>query len=129
MIKGMESILLGSQDAKKLAQFYKDTVGLKTTMEAELGENNEDLFGFENSKGSAFYIMDHSKVKEKSKDPNRIILNFEVDDIDREMEKLKKAKVKLIQDKYHIQDYGFIATFMDPDGNYFQFVQIRAKSN
>ena len=30
---------------------------------------------------------------------------------------------------YHEEGYGYIATFADPDGNYFQLVQIRAKNN
>ena len=53
------------------------------------------------------------------------MFNLEVDDIEKEVERLKKAMVKLIQDIYHIEDYGKIATFEDVDGNYFQLVQTR----
>ena len=55
------------------------------------------------------------------------MINLEVDDIEKEVERLKKAKVKLIQDIYHIEDYGKIATFEDIDGNYFQLVQVRER--
>jgi predicted enzyme related to lactoylglutathione lyase len=55
------------------------------------------------------------------------MINLEVDDIEGEVARLKKKKVKVIAGIYHIQDYGYIATFEDPDGNYFQFVQVRAK--
>jgi len=127
MIKGIESILLNSENARKLADFYKNVIGLKQTMEAEFGENNEELFTFEMTNSSALVILDHSKMKGKNGSPERYILNFEVDDIDQESKKLDDKKVKKIQDKYHVEDYGFIVTYEDPDGNYFQLVQVRAK--
>lgn len=125
MILGIESILVGSPNAAKLAKFYRETVGLKQTMEMEMGDKGEMVYGFE-TKGTNFVVLDHSKVKTKSKQPDRIIVNFEVDDIEREVKRLKKAKVKVKSDIYHVEGYGLIATFIDADGNYFQFVQIRA---
>ena len=127
MFKGLESVLLGSSNAKKLAEFYEKKVGLKLTTEAEMGEDNEALFGFELKGTSSFYVMDHSKVEGKSKDPSRIIINFEVNDIDEAVKKLDANKVKKVQDKYHLEGYGYIATYEDIDGNYFQVVQVRSK--
>ncbi len=124
MIKGLEAILIGSENATKLAKFYRDVVGLKQTMSFELGEKGESGYDFD-LKGARIYILDHSKVKGKSKQPERLMFNLEVDDIEKEVKRLKKAKVKLIQDIYHIEDYGKIATFEDIDGNYFQLVQVR----
>ncbi len=126
MIRGIESILLSSQNPKKLAMFYKDTVGLPMTLEAEMGEENEDFFGFEMKKGTSLYILPHSEVKGKSKQPERFLVNFEVDAIEKEVARLKKAKVRLVKDTYHVEGYGKIATFEDPDGNFFQFVQVRS---
>ena len=40
MIRGIDAILLSSQSAKNLAEFYRDKVGLKQTEEAEMGETN-----------------------------------------------------------------------------------------
>lgn len=125
MIRGIESILLSSQNPKKLAMFYKDSVGVKMTLEAEMGDENEELFGFEMKKGTSLYIMHHSKVKGKSAQPERYLVNFEVDAIEKEVKRLVKAGVKRIKDVYHVEGYGKIATFEDPDGNYFQFVQVR----
>lgn len=127
MIRGIESILLFSENAKKLAKFYREAVGLKQTLEAEMGEKGEELFGFEIGKGPGLSIMDHSKVKGTNKNPERVIFNLEVDDIKKEAKRLVKAKVKKIQDIYHVEDYGYIATFADVDGNYFQLVQVRTK--
>lgn len=127
MIRKIESILLSSQNPKKLALFYKDSVGLKMTLEAEMGDENEELFGFEMKKGTSFYIMHHSKVKGKSAQPERYLINFEVDAIEKEVKRLVKTGVKLVKDVYHVEGYGKIATFEDPDGNYFQLVQVRAR--
>ena len=125
MIKGIESIALFSEHARRLANFYKDKVGLKITLEAEMGENKEELFEFKMGQGSGFYIMDHSKVRGKTKEPARVIINFEVDNIEKELKRLATKRVKKIQDIYHVENYGLIATFEDIDGNYFQLVQIR----
>ena len=124
MIRGIESVLLFSENAKKLAAFYRDVVGLSAGMEGEMGEG-EELFEF-NLGNCSLYIMDHSDIRGKSKDPKRMFINIEVDDIEKEMARLKKHKVRVIKDAYHVQDYGLVATLEDPDGNYFQFVQVRA---
>ncbi|MBI3380119.1 VOC family protein [Candidatus Gottesmanbacteria bacterium] len=125
MVKGLEGILLGSANAKQLADFYKNKVGLKLTMEAEVGEKGEGLYVFE-MKGCSLYIIDHSKVKGKNNQPGRFIFNLEVDNIEKEVKRVKTAKVKLIKDIYHVEDYGHVATFEDVDGNYFQLVQVKA---
>jgi len=125
MIKGLESITVFSENAKKLAGFYRDKVGLKITLEAEMGEKSENLFGFEWKGGSDLYIVDHSKVKGKNKSPDRQIFNFEVDDIKAEVRKLEKNSVEKVKDTYHLQGYGWIATFKDLDGNFFQLVQVK----
>ena len=127
MIRGIDSILLFSQSAKKLANFYKTKVGLKVTMEAVMGEHEEEMYEFAIKKGApGLYIIDHSEVKGKAKDPKRFMFNLEVDNIEKEVARLKKAGVKVIADIYHVENYGHVSTFEDLDGNYFQFVQVRA---
>lgn len=125
MIKGIESVGFFSENPKILADFYKDKVGLKLTIEAELGEG-EDLFGFGFGKGATLYITKHQDVKGKNSQPERIILNLEVDNIEEDVKRLDGSGVKKIQDLYHVEGYGLIATYEDPDGNYFQLVQVRA---
>src|SRR3989344_4366733 len=106
MIKGLEGILLFSAKPGRLARFYADKVGLKITLEAETGEKGEEMYGFEFESGSNLYILNHSRITGKNK-------------------KLERGGVKKIADTYHMQDYGYIATFEDIDGNYFQLVQTR----
>jgi glyoxylase I family protein len=127
MITGIDGILLSSADAKKLSAFYRDVVGLPVGMEAEMGDGGDMAFGFEVKNGSDFVVMDHSKITGGNKQPERYMINFVVDDIEAEVKRLKEKKVKLIADIYHIEDYGKVATFEDPDGNYFQLVQTREK--
>src|SRR3989344_6247561 len=125
MIKGIDIITIFSESAKKLAEFYEKKVGLKNSEVFEMGDDGDEAYMYE-FKGCGFAIIDHSKVKGKNKNPERYIINFEVDKIDEEISRLKKASVKVVQDKYHVEGYGWIATFEDLDGNYFQFVQVRA---
>ncbi len=125
MIKGIDSVLLSSENAKKLADFYEKKVGLKLAGEYEMGDKGESYFDFK-TKGAGFGIMDHSEISGKAKDPKRILINIEVDDIKKEVPRLKKNGVKIIAEIYHIEGYGWIATFEDLDGNYFQFAQVRA---
>ena len=125
MIKGLEGILLGSQHPDELAKFYRETVGLKQTMAAEIGEKGEGLFIFEMKGSTALYVIHHSKVTGKNKEAGRFIFNLEVDNIENEVKRLKGAGVKVIQDTYHVEDYGYVATFEDSDGNYFQLVKTK----
>jgi len=126
MIKGLESVNLFSENAKALAEFYEKNVGLKASVEAEIGEGNDNLYGYEWKGKSGLYIIDHSRVKGGNKEPERIMFNLEVDDIEKEVARLDGAGVKKIQDTYHMEGYGWIATYEDLDGNYFQLVQVKA---
>ncbi len=125
MIKGIESVLLFSENASKLSEFYNEKVGLKITFEGVMGEGKDEgeIYQFELKGGSPLVILDHSKIKGKNKQPERFIFNLEVDDIEKEVKRLDKAGVKKQQDVYHVEDYGYVATFVDIDGNYFQLVQ------
>lgn len=125
MIRGLEALNLFTENAKRLAAFYKDKVGLKITFEGMMGEN-EEIYQLKLGKGPNLYIIDHSTVKGKNKNPDMIIFNIEVDDIKKEVARLKRAKVKQVQETYHVEGYGWISTFADVDGNYFQFVQVRS---
>ena len=125
MIRGLEAVILSSENAKALAEFYEKKVGLKMGEEMEIGDKGEKGYDFELSGGN-LYILDHSDVKGKSKESSRVMFNLEVDDIEKEAQRLKDEGVKVIADVYHVEEYGLIATFGDLDGNYFQLVQVRA---
>lgn len=124
MIRGLEALNLFTENAKRLAAFYRDKVGLSISFEGEMGDGDE-IYELNLGRGPNLYIIDHSKVKGKNKNPDRVIFNIEIDDIKKEVRRLVRAKVKQIQPTYHVEGYGWISTFADVDGNYFQFVQVR----
>lgn len=124
MVKNFESIIIGSGNATKLAKFYKDKVGLKQSWDAVMGED-QNVYGFTIGKMD-LVVMDHSKIKGKSKHGARVMFNLEVDNLDKDFAKLKKSGVKVIAKIYHIEDWGHVATFEDLDGNHFQLVKTKA---
>lgn len=125
MIKAIESILLSSENATNLANFYKDRVGLKVGEEMEMGDEGEKGYDITFGSGASLYILDHSKVKGKNAQPERVMFNLEVDDAEKEAQRLKEEGIKVVEDVYHVEGYGLVATFEDIDGNYFQLVQVR----
>lgn len=111
------SILLFSQDPKPLADFYKKV------FEKDPEWAEEGYFGFVVGQ-SMVTIGKHDKVHGKSANPERILLNFETKDVKGEFERIKGLGAKVIAKPYNPGEdpKGTIATFEDPDGNYFQLV-------
>lgn len=124
MIRGLDTLTINSGDAAKLANFYQHKVGIKIKEEYEMGEG-ESAFEMDPGEGSSFFITSHSEVEGKAKEPQRIVFNFEVTDIDKAIADVKSKGVKVVAEKYHIEGYGYLATFEDLDGNHFQLAQVR----
>ncbi|MEX2012822.1 MAG: VOC family protein, partial [Candidatus Levyibacteriota bacterium] len=66
-------------------------------------------------------IGEHSGVKGKAKEPQRIIINLETNEVKEEFERIKSVGAKVIKEPYEMEG-AWIATFADPDGNYFQLM-------
>lgn len=113
----LNSLLLFSENPQKLVDFYKKV--LESDPEWEGG----DFVGFKAGDGF-LTIGPHGKVKGVSKNPERIMFNFETTEVEGEFERIKKLGAKVIAKPYHPdEDPKFlIATFADPDGNYFQLI-------
>ena len=56
-----------------------------------------------------------------TKDPGRVMLNFETSQVKEEFERIKGLGGVVIKAPYEMGG-GWIATLADPDGNYFQLV-------
>jgi len=75
--------------------------------------------------GSCFFaIGSHSEIQGTSKEPQRILLNFETSEIESEFNRIKELGAQVIKEPYGMEgmDGMQIATFADPDGNYFQLM-------
>lgn len=73
--------------------------------------------------GNTFFsVGEHSEAKGKAKNPERIIVNFETTEVQEEFDRIQAIEgAEVIKEPYDIQG-AMIATFADPDGNYFQLM-------
>jgi predicted enzyme related to lactoylglutathione lyase len=110
----INSIMLGSENSKKLAAFYTKVLG-------EPSWQQDDWYAYFD--GVSLMIGNHSEVKGVSKNPERLIIGFEVADVKKEFERIKGLGAKVIAKPYMPSPDSpdmWLATFADPDGNYFQ---------
>lgn len=111
------SILLFSENPKKLVEFYTKV------FEKEPEWTGGDFSGFKVGNGF-LTIGPHDKVTGTSQNPERIMLNFETDNVEEDFERISNLGAWVVAHPYHPgeEDQGTIATLADPDGNYFQLV-------
>lgn len=109
----LNGILFGSDNASVLADFYTKLLG-------EPNWHEGDWYGF--AAGIQLGIGPHSEVNGQNQTPGRIMIMFEVEDVPNEFERIKKLGAIVIAEPYHPgqADETWLATFADPDGNYFQ---------
>jgi predicted enzyme related to lactoylglutathione lyase len=112
----LNSIMIGTKQTKALTAFYEKVIGKPPDMV-------DDQNGFYGWQLDASYlgILDHSEMGGMTKDPGRIMLNFETDQVRAEFERIKALGGAVIREPYQLGD-GWIATMADPDGNYFQLI-------
>ena len=118
MIKGLRTSSIWSEDLNNLLPFYRDTLGLKVSVETPgfvlLGDPG----------GATVALGTHSEVRGMAKEPQRHIVGLETDDVRAEHARLKSKGVEFLEDP---QDGGQVifATFKDPEGNYLQLLQFK----
>ncbi len=112
----LNSIIIGTKQLKGLAAFYEKVLG----KQADYVDDKNGFYGWQ---VGSFYmaILDHSEMQGKTKDPGRVMLNFETTQVKEEFERIKGLGAVVIRAPYQLGD-GWIATLADPDGNYFQLV-------
>lgn len=104
MLKNISAILIWSQDYRKLANWYKEKLGLQIL--EELNHPEDTGVGFRVGR-MYLWIGQHSKVKGKNKDIHRHMFDFTVDSVTKTYKELKKEAfydldnnlVQLIGDK------------------------------
>ena len=113
----LNTLILFSEGPKKLVDFYRQVLAREPKWQ------DGEFSGFEDG-ACVLVIGPHSKVHGQNKNPERIMFNFETNDVKGEFERMKGLGVKVIAEPYPMgdeQDF-LIATLADPDGNYFQLI-------
>jgi predicted enzyme related to lactoylglutathione lyase len=110
----LNNIMIGSAQPAVLGEFYARILDRPADME------EEGWYGWR--MGAAYLSVGaHSEVKDQAKEPQRLILNFETKQVKEEFERIKAAGATVVKEPYELQGM-WIATFADPDGNYFQLM-------
>ena len=110
-------INLTSENPERLTAFYRDIVELPKAQ--DMGENSF-MAG-----GAVLGIDGHSETKGPAREPQRILIDFFVDDLKAEQSRLEARGVTFIRKEGKEPWGGLISTFPDPDGNYCQLVEYK----
>ena len=109
------SILIGSENPDRLVEYYTKLFG-----EAAMAEGGYTGWRI----GSGWLTVGpHDKVKGRNAHPGRIIWNVETPEVKETFERWKTAGAIVVAEPYGFEGQeGQIATFADPDDNYFQLM-------
>jgi predicted enzyme related to lactoylglutathione lyase len=112
----LNSILIGSENPERLADYY-------TRLFGKPGWEEGGYTGWQ--LGTGFVTVGpHDQVKGRNAHPGRLIWNVESADVKADFARLKAAGATVVREPYNAGEAaeGLIATFSDPDDNYFQLV-------
>ncbi len=116
MALNLNNVMLGSEDPKRLADFYMKVLGKPNP---DWSDEANGWFSWQAGDGS-LAIGPHSEVKGMNPQPGRIMLNFSTSDVRGEFERIKGVGAEVIAEPYEPGGGMLMCTFADPDGNYFQ---------
>jgi len=111
------SILLSTENHKELVEFYKKV------FEKEPEMDDETYSGF--LVGKCFLSIGfHDKVHGKNPSPERVLFNFETNDVKGEFERIKGLGAISVAEPYIPSEDSkmTMATLSDTDGNFFQLM-------
>jgi predicted enzyme related to lactoylglutathione lyase len=112
----LNSILIGSEDPERLTAYYSKLFG-------EPGWHEGGYNGW--MIGSGFVTVGpHDQVKGANPQPGRVIWNIESTDVRADFARLVAAGATVVAEPYQMDESSdaWIATFSDPDNNYFQLL-------
>jgi len=113
--------IVHTEQPERLISFYKDVVGLAPNFDVTPG-----AFMAGSSDFVSLIIEPHSEIAGSAKEPQRILLNFVVEDAVSEQRRLQEHGVRFVRDATDEPGVGLFATFEDPDGNFCQLIQFTA---
>jgi predicted enzyme related to lactoylglutathione lyase len=113
----LNSVLIGSEDPKRLSDYYTKVFG-------KPGMEDGGYSGWQIGHGW-ISVGPHDQVKGKNAHPGRLIMNIESTDVKADFAKLKAAGAIVVREPYRMDGWPpntWVATLADPDDNYFQLV-------
>lgn len=130
-------IIIWSENPDELMKFYRDVLTLKLTEKVDIKAKDGIAadYGYEfilTEKNDYVWIGYHSEIKGKSKEPVRVMHNLYTDDVQLWYEKVKAAGCKILCEPtktpfYKPERPWYVSTFLDPDGNAWQFMGTLAR--
>ena len=112
------SILIGSEDPNRLVEYYSKLLG-KPAFEGDGYASWQIGTGFVS-------VGPHDEVHGNNAMPGRFLWNIETADVPGDFARFKDAGAIVIREPYSFGDgsgpSALIATFADPDDNYFQLM-------
>jgi predicted enzyme related to lactoylglutathione lyase len=110
------SILIGSADPQRLVDYYTKLFGEPTMSE---GGYTGWLIG-----RGFLTVGPHDQVHGPNEHPGRLIWNIETSDVKGHFERFVQAGAIVVREPYGFEGSpdALIATFADPDDNYFQLM-------
>jgi predicted enzyme related to lactoylglutathione lyase len=112
----LNSVMIGTKKPLVLAAFYEKVFGKP----ADMVDQDNGFWGWQAGNGFVG-VLDHSEMGGSSKDPGRVMINFETTQVKEEFERIKALGGTVVHEPYEMGQ-GWIATLADPDGNYFQLL-------
>jgi predicted enzyme related to lactoylglutathione lyase len=114
----LSSVMIGTIQPKAIAAFYEQVLGRP----ADMIDPDNGFYGWQTG-GSFLGVLGHSEMAGQTKDPGRMIINFETLQVKEEFERLKALGAVVIKEPYTMGSSDtWLATLADPDGNYFQLM-------
>ena len=109
-------VLIGSSQPEVLAAFYAKVLGKP----ADFSDSGYTGWQFGTT---GLVVGPHSEVMGSSKEPARILIGFTTTEVKEEFARIKGVGATVVAEPYQMEgNPGWIATFADPDGNYFQLM-------
>ena len=110
----LNSVMISSEDPAPLFEFYTKVFG-------EPGWSGGEFKGWKAGNGY-LVIGPHSDVKGPNEMPGRFMFFLETDDVPGEFQRMKDIGARVQQEPYQPDENpdAWLATLVDPDGNYFQ---------
>ncbi len=116
MIKELAGVIIWTDNIIRLKDFYETILGLRPN------SIKPNFVSYKWNKVK-FSIGKHASVVGTSSDQYRIMINFNVDNIQHTTQRLKQHGVKFIREPEYEHWGGQVATFRDPDRNIIQLLQ------